>query len=105
MRTERRMGLDRGGLLRRMYTGCGLSRGMRTIAALVILAVGAFSLPPVPALAQEYTARIGDVLDIVVVGEPDFSRTVVVSQEGSIFLPLVGNIGVQGLTIQQITSK
>jgi polysaccharide export outer membrane protein len=88
-----------------MSTGCGLSRGMRTMAAFVILAVGAFSLPPVPALAQEYTARIGDVLDIVVVGEPDFSRTVVVSQEGSIFLPLVGNIGVQGLTIQQITSK
>ena len=82
-----------------------LGRALRTTAAFLILAVGAISLPRVPALAQEYTARIGDVLDIVVVGEPDFSRTVTVGQEGSIFLPLVGNIGVQGLTIQQITTK
>jgi polysaccharide biosynthesis/export protein len=83
----------------------GWARSLRVTAAVLILALGAVSLPPVPAAAQEYTARIGDVLDIVVVGEPDFSRTVTVSQEGSIFLPLVGNIGVQGLTIQQITSK
>ena len=81
------------------------ARAMRVTAAFLILALGAVGLPRVPAAAQEYTARIGDVLDIVVVGEPDFSRTVTVSQEGSIFLPLVGNIGVQGLTIQQITSK
>ena len=78
---------------------------MRLTAAFLILALGVVSLPRVPAAAQEYTARIGDVIDIVVVGEPDFSRTVTVTQEGSIFLPLVGNIGVQGLTIQQITSK
>ena len=83
----------------------GWARAMRATAAFLILALGAISLPRVPALAQEYTARIGDVLDIVVVGEPDFSRTVTVGQEGSIFLPLVGNIGVQGLTIQQITTK
>lgn len=55
--------------------------------------------------AQDYTARRGDVLDIVVVGEPDLSRLVTVSQEGSIFIPLIGNLQVEGFTIREIEQR
>jgi len=57
------------------------------------------------ARAEEYLARPGDVLEVLVIGEPDLSRLVTISPEGNIFLPLAGNIYVAGLTIKQIEAR
>ena len=58
-----------------------------------------------PVQAQEYAARPGDVLDVLVIGEPDVSRLVTVSQEGTIFLPLIGNVAVSGMSLKQIEDR
>lgn len=76
---------------------------VRLVAAAMVLCVVA--LTPIRLSAQEYAARIGDVLDIVVVGEADLSRVVTVTPEGNIFLPLVGDVHVAGLTIRQIEER
>lgn len=76
---------------------------VRLVAAAMVLCVVA--LTPIRLSAQEYTARIGDVLDIVVVGEADLSRVVTISPEGNIFLPLIGDTHVAGLTIRQIEER
>lgn len=70
-------------------------------AVLVLL----LALPAVGVHAQEYTVRKGDVLDVLVIGEPEFTRLVTVTQEGTIFLPLVGNVQVEGLTLKQVEGR
>jgi polysaccharide export outer membrane protein len=56
-------------------------------------------------LSPDYTVRPGDVLDVLVVGEPDLTRQVTVTPDGVIFIPLVGNVSVLGLTTKQIEAK
>lgn len=70
-----------------------------------VLLVLLLTLPAAVVLAQEYTVRKGDVLDVLVIGEPEFSRLVTVTQEGTIFLPLVGNVQVDGLTLKQVEQR
>jgi protein involved in polysaccharide export with SLBB domain len=77
----------------------------RSLAALALLAVLLVTLSGTVARSQEYAARAGDVLDIVVIGDGDVSRLVTVSPEGSILLPLVGNVSVVGLTLKQIEDR
>lgn len=76
-----------------------------TLSAVALLAALLLLVPVPSGRAQEYTARVGDVLDIIVVGEADVSRLVTVSPEGNIFLPLIGNLAVAGLTLPQIEEK
>lgn len=78
-------------------------RSVRPLVAMLLAL--ALTLSAAPVQSQEYTARVGDVLDILVIGEPDLSRLVTVSPEGSISLPLVGNVHVSGLTIRQIEQR
>jgi len=74
----------------------------RLISLLLAFVLG---LPPALVHPQEYVARAGDELDVLVVGEPDFSRQVTVSTEGTIFLPLVGGVKVIGMTIPQMQDQ
>lgn len=87
------------------------ARGVRSLAAILLVLALSLSATPVYSSSHtqtpsgEYAVRAGDILDIVVVGDPDLSRLVTVSQDGSIFLPLIGNVHVVGLTIRQVEDR
>jgi polysaccharide biosynthesis/export protein len=58
---------------------------------------------PVPAeTTTDYRLGSGDVLEVVVFGNPDLSRTATVQNDGSIAFPLLGTVTVRGLTVSQI---
>jgi len=68
---------------------------------LAILLIGC----PLICVAQQGESphiRQGDVLRISVRGEPDISRVVVVQADGFIAMPLLNEIGVVGLTVQEV---
>jgi len=53
-------------------------------------------------ISFSYAIRIGDTLTIEVFGQPDFSRTVRVANDGTIPYPYAGNLKVVGLTPEQV---
>ena len=60
-------------------------------------------LPNLPAdTATPYLLGAGDMLQIVVFGEPDLSGSVRISDTGMVAMPLIGAIPAQGLTIGQL---
>jgi polysaccharide biosynthesis/export protein len=62
--------------------------------------------PTPPADGDEYRVGAGDVLDIVVVNDPQFSRpAAVVQTNGMITIPLVGDVAVASLTVAEIRTK
>jgi Polysaccharide biosynthesis/export protein/SLBB domain len=68
----------------------GLSWPLLLAASLVLM--------PVPAVAQ-YKLQSGDTLEISMAGVPDFKQRSPVGVEGTIILPLAGQIKVSGLSI------
>ncbi len=68
--------------------------------ALFLLAAPAFS-----AATQDYIVGEGDVLNLTVYEHDDLTMTVRVSGEGTITLPLIGDVNVRGLTLNQIARK
>ncbi len=77
------------------------------------------SPPPVPAVASpapagapaqapaddEYRLGIGDVLEVVVFGNDDLSRTSTVQTSGAVTLPLLGEVVVVELTVPEVKRK
>jgi len=62
------------------------------------------SASPVP-VAPEYRVGAGDVLEVVVLGNEDLSRTPTVQTGGTVTLPLLGEVAVLGLTVPEIKAK
>lgn len=56
-------------------------------------------------LAQDYVVGEGDVLKITVYDHDDLTTIARVSGEGFITFPLIGEVDVKGLTLQQISQK
>ena len=52
-----------------------------------------------------YTLGPGDAIEIVVVGDKDLSRTVTIKPDGSIDLPLIGEVAAGGRTTSQLASE
>lgn len=52
-------------------------------------------------LEESYRIELGDVLEIVILGEDELSRTVMVMHNGNISFPLIGEVKVAGLTTEQ----
>ena len=83
-----------------------------TILRVLAHAVPAFLLfvsllSPVPAagasdIAKDYTLEPGDVVSVKVFQEPDLDRELRVSQEGDLYLPLIGKVEAQGRTIAAV---
>lgn len=65
----------------------------------ILMAVAGF------APANEYTVGDGDVIAINVYENPDLSTTVRVSANGTIRVPLIGEVDVKNLTVSQVSSK
>jgi len=61
--------------------------------------------PPPPAPAGEYEVGAGDVLELAVFGNDDLSRIPTVQTNGSISLPLLGEVQVAGLTVAEVQRK
>lgn len=57
---------------------------------------------PAPVQSPDYRIGPGDVLDVVVFGNEDLSRTATVQTTGTIALPLIGEVAVSGLTVDQV---
>lgn len=55
-----------------------------------------------PAMSYSYRVGADDVISVSVYDQPDLSKTVRVSSEGLISLPLLGNIKVEGLTVNEL---
>lgn len=68
-----------------------------------------FQVPsPSPSAAppqKDYAVGAGDVLDIVVIGNEELTRTSTVQPSGTITLPLLGEVPVAGLTVPEIQKK
>jgi polysaccharide export outer membrane protein len=58
-----------------------------------------------PAASGEYQVGPGDVLQVLVYGNEDISRSPTVQPSGTIALPLLGDVGVVGLTLPEIQRK
>ena len=60
---------------------------------------------PSPVAAPDYRVGPGDVLEVTVFGNEDLSRTSTVQTSGVIALPLLGEVGVAGLTLPEVQRK
>jgi polysaccharide biosynthesis/export protein len=58
-----------------------------------------------PAVSPEYRVGPGDVLEITVFGNDDLSRLSTVQTNGSVSLPLLGEVAIAGLTVAEIQRK
>jgi len=76
----------------------------RRKALLLVLAVALSSAAPGFA-QQPYVLGPEDVIEVVVYGQPDLSRTVAILPDGTISLPLVGIVRAAGLTIEELTRR
>lgn len=54
---------------------------------------------------QIYTLHVGDVIALEYRLTPEFNQTVTVEPDGSVNLQIVGNIKVEGLTLDQVHNK
>ncbi len=92
--------------------------GLATLLASLGLSLAAQAAPapattappsPTPAATQEaapdYTIGAGDVLEIEVFGNDDLSRTATVQTNGTITLPLLGDVVVAGLTVREAAAR
>jgi polysaccharide export outer membrane protein len=80
------------------------------LVAAALTPLFAQSLPPAgvpaaPAAAGDFAIGISDLLDINVLGVPDFTRELRVSTMGTIRLPFLGEVKVDGLTPAQAEAK
>jgi polysaccharide export outer membrane protein len=75
------------------------------LAPLVALLAQAPSAPASPAGPAAYRVGPGDVLEINVPGRPDLSRLPTVQTTGSVFLPLLDEVAVEGLTVGDIRGR
>jgi polysaccharide export outer membrane protein len=57
-----------------------------------------------PALA-DYLLRPGDVVEISVSGAPDFHRRTMISDDGKVSFPLLGEIGAADLSVSQLRAR
>jgi polysaccharide export outer membrane protein len=61
---------------------------------------------PTPApVSPEYTLGPGDILDVTVFGNEDLSRTATVQTNGAITVPLLGEVAVAGLSIDEVKGR
>ncbi|MEO8243762.1 MAG: polysaccharide biosynthesis/export family protein [bacterium] len=65
----------------------------------------AFLVLPGAATADEYHLAQGDVLRVMIVGEPQLSVDVPIEMDGSAWFPLVGPIAASGETLRDIRSQ
>jgi polysaccharide biosynthesis/export protein len=76
-----------------------------TVLPLALLASLPLLAQTAPPASPEYRVGSGDVLEVVVLGNEDLSRTPTVQTGGTVTLPLLGEVEVAGLTVPEIKEK
>jgi polysaccharide biosynthesis/export protein len=73
----------------------------------VCLALSAYGQVPArdETFVREYKIGAKDLLEITVFEFPELSQTVRVSEDGTISLPLLGSVGIEGLTKEEVQTK
>ena len=80
--------------------------GKLVLAWSILLILSAFpGLGQVYADEMEYRVGVGDILKVTVYDHPDLSTTVRISGGGVISFPLIGQIGIDGMTVNQVADK
>jgi polysaccharide biosynthesis/export protein len=82
-----------------------LTRRLPFLAALLAALPLSAQAPSAPPASPEYRVGSGDVLEVVVLGNDDLSRTPTVQTGGTVTLPLLGEVPVAGLTVPEIKDK
>ncbi len=97
---------------RKSYQCCRLKNGLHRLLPLVIAACFLlFNVQTGEAQQQKpeesglYKFGAGDVLEVLVFGEPEISKTVFVRSDGRISLPLVGEVTAAGMTPEALSAK
>lgn len=78
---------------------------------LVLLCLAALAALPTPrssgqeSVSSAYILSVNDQVQIEVYQEDDLRSNTKISQDGSIFLPLLGNVRIAGLTLNQATAR
>jgi len=72
---------------------------------LAALVVGFPAFLRAQAPQDAYLLGPGDTVDVVIFGEPDLSRTVTIKPDGTISLPLIGEVRAAGKTTTQLASE
>lgn len=75
---------------------------MSCFKRLIIFIVLAYILNPSGILGQEHKIKPGDVIDILVYGHPEMSRVITVNPDGTLNFPLLQNIPVDGLALNEL---
>ncbi len=75
---------------------------MKLYSLVAAAAVMVFTVMTTAAQAQNYKVRDGDILRIEVIEDPSLNRTVLVSPDGRISMPLTGAIPAAGKSIEEI---
>lgn len=74
------------------------------LVVLGLLSMTAMSAQEPKARPTDYMMQPSDLLRIIVFQEPDLQRDVRITQEGSVSLPLIGTIDLQGKSVHQAES-
>ncbi len=69
---------------------------------LIIFIILSYIFNPSRILGQEHKIKAGDVIDILVYGHPEMSRVITVNPNGTLDFPLLQNIPVDGLTLNEL---
>ncbi|TYO98337.1 polysaccharide export outer membrane protein [Geothermobacter ehrlichii] len=78
---------------------------MKKVVVLALAAVLCLDLAVVAAAEKDYRVGDGDVLEVTVYDHPDLATTVRVGGDGSIIFPLIGQLDIGGLTVNQVAAK
>jgi len=81
------------------------SKALALVFVAAIIAAAPVSAQVDDAFIREYRIGARDLLEITVVELPELNQTVRVSEDGSISLPLVGKIMIDGLTREEVEKK
>ena len=82
-----------------------MDNNVKRIALVLITALSIFPLAAQEKFTQEYRVGPKDLLEISVFGADELSRTVRVSEDGKVSLPLLGEVLVDGLTKSELEKK
>lgn len=75
---------------------------MKKLLCLSVLLISSFVSAQVP---NKYLLGAGDTLELLVYQEPDLRTVTKLTQSGYINMPLVGQIKLEGMTIEEATSE
>jgi len=74
---------------------------IKTGLFLLVLSLAAVVILPSWAAAQDIVLRAGDRVDLTVPQRGELDRTLLIDQQGSVTIPIVGNVAIGGMTVDE----